>query len=102
MYAAASAGASRAGRQLSRLGEDSAGEGASGRSDGSLGPSPNRKRPRTGSLSGTNSAGSSGRHNARAAALTEAPSVQQLQCSQQVSLPYYCLFSVLVTLIAVP
>ena len=87
---------------MSRLGEDSAGEGASGRSDGSLGPSPNRKRPRTGSLSGTNSAGSSGRHNARAAALTEAPSVQQLQCSQQVSLPYYCLFSVLVTLIAVP
>ena len=87
---------------MSRLGEDGAGEGASGRSDGSLGPSPNRKRPRTGSLSGANSAGSSGRHNARSAALTEAPSVQQLQCSQQVVLSFYRLLSMPYTFIAVP
>ena len=71
---------------MSRLGDDSAGEGASGHSEASLGASPGRKRLRTGSLSGANSAGSSGRHSARAAALPEAPSVQQLQCSQQVCL----------------
>lgn len=84
VHAAPSGGSSRAGRQLSNLGDASAGDRASGHSEGSLGRSPMRKRTRTGSLSGTNSAGSSGRHSTRAAAAAEAASMPQFQCSQQV------------------
>ena len=84
MPAAGSAGGGRASRQLSNLGEAVAGEAASGHSCDSAVRSPTHKRSRTGSVSGTNSAGSSGRKSERPAALGEGDSAAHLQCSQQV------------------
>ena len=61
------------------------GEGASGHSCDSALRSPMHKRTRTGSVSGTNSAGSSGRKSEQPAAQGEGDSAVHLQCSQQVT-----------------